>query len=222
MKSKLIYLIEDVKKIQEYNKLMLEEEGFTVETAMTLAAARALLAKRQPDVIVLDRGMPDGEGLDLLRELRAEGIKTPVLVLTGHGHDKEQEVGFDAGCDDYMPKPYTFGVLHKRLLRLLKSAEEVPERISSDALTMDVLSGQAFLRGVDLALKPKEFALLLLFVQNKNKMMEADYIYEKVWDAPLIGSKNALHTAISNLKKKLALFGEDIETERGVGYIYRK
>ena len=103
MTGKTILLIEDEVKLQKYNKHLLEKEGFAVETVLTLAEARTFLVSNQlpgghhPDIIVLDRGMPDGDGLVFLRELRESGDKTPVLLLTGFSKDKEIESGFDAG-----------------------------------------------------------------------------------------------------------------------------
>ena len=226
MTGKTILLVEDEEKLQKYNTHLLEKEGFAVETAMTLAAAWMLLAlnrtsgSHHPDIIILDRGMPDGDGLDFLRELRKTGDKTPVLLLTGFGKDEEIEQGFDAGCDDYLPKPYTFGVLHKRLIRLLKNAEQVPEKITYGALTIDILSGQAFIDDDDLHLEQKEFALLLLFIQNKDRVISASFIYEKIWGQQMGSDKNAVQVTVSRLRKKLGNTGISIRAAYGKGYIF--
>jgi len=125
---------------------------------------------------VLDRGLPDGDGLDWLVELRERGDKTPVLLLTGFGKDDDVELGFDTGCDDYLPKPYTFGVLHKRVLKLLRSAEQVPETITKGSLTLNITSMSAYADGNDLLLTHKEFAILLLLIQNEGKTVSAEHI----------------------------------------------
>jgi len=101
MNGKIVLLVEDNKDVQTFNKALLEQKGFVVIMAFTIAQAVQFVESNHPDVIVLDRGMPDGEGLDFLEELRSRGDKTPVLLLTGFGKDFEVEQGFDAGCDDY-------------------------------------------------------------------------------------------------------------------------
>ena len=220
--KKTVLLVEDNDKVQKYNTYQLEAEGFIPVSALTLAQAREFLANSRADVIVLDRGMPDGEGLDFLREIRQAGDKTPVLMLTGYGADDEIEQGFDVGCDDYLSKPYTFGVLHKRLLRLLKSAEEVPERIIKGALVLDPISGVAKLNGEDLQLTQKESALLLLFVQHENKTMNKEYLYEKVWNLPFGETDKTLKTHLSRLRKRLENSGYIVEAVRNEGYCFRK
>jgi len=221
MSRKMILLIEDNKKVQEFNKPLLEDSGFTVETAMTLAEARELVKRAIPDAIVLDIGMPDGSGLDFLRELR-QTSKIPVLLLTGYGEDDDVVVGFESGCNDYLTKPYTFGVLLVRLKNLLQGAEQMPETITRGALTLDPLAGQAFLNEADLLLSKKEFSLLLLFVQNEGEAMSAEYVYEKIWKAPILEDKRALEIAISKLRKKIAASGFDISARYGQGYVFKQ
>jgi len=221
MRGKLILLIEDNKKVQEFNKLLLEDRGFAVETVMTLAKAWESIKKAMPDAIVLDIGMPDGSGLDFLRQLR-QTSKIPVLLLTGYGEDEDIVTGFESGCSDYLPKPYTFGVLLARLKRLLQGAEQMPETISKGALILDPLAGQAFWDGKDLLLSQKEFSLLLLFVEKEGKAISSEYIYEKIWKAPILDNKRALEIAISKLRRKITLSGLEIAARRGQGYIFRQ
>jgi DNA-binding response OmpR family regulator len=98
VKGQSILLVEDSKKVQNYNKHMLEDEGFSVESALTLSDAGAYLEKRQPDAIILDIGMPDGNGLDFLQELRRTS-KIPVLMLTGYDKNEDIVKGFKSGCE---------------------------------------------------------------------------------------------------------------------------
>jgi two-component system response regulator TctD len=228
MNGKMILLVEDETKIQDYNKHLLIEQGFAIETAMTLTEARSFLktqkaeGDRRPDAVILDIGMPDGNGLDFLREIRRQGNKTPVLLLTGFGKDNEIETGFDAGCDDYLPKPYTFGVLHKRLLRLLKSAEEVPEVIEKGALTLKIPSMTALLHGTDLLLTKKEFALLLLFVQNEGGNMNAEDLYKAIWGTAMNADATAVRNTIYRLKTKIDGGGYTINNVYGGGYCFER
>jgi len=129
MNGKAILLVEDDKKVQGFNKRLLAGEGFVVQTAMTLADARGILEQQATDAMILDIGMPDGNGLDFLRELRqTSGI--PVLMLTGYGETSDVIKGFESGCDDYLRKPYTFEELLARLKRLLYRAEQLPETVT--------------------------------------------------------------------------------------------
>ncbi|MCL1821108.1 MAG: response regulator transcription factor [Oscillospiraceae bacterium] len=224
MNKKLILLVEDVREVQNYNKRMLENKGFAVETAMTLAGAREFLDSQKPDIIVLDRGMPDGEGLDFLKAIRAAGSNTPVLMLTGYGETNDVITGFKTGCDDYLPKPYVFEELLMRLTRLLKSAESLPDKITKGALTLNLIAGQAFVGGEDIGLKPKEFALLLLFMENEGRTMSAEHIYEKVWNAPIADGKQTLQRRVSDLRTKLEEVGAGytITMIYGKGYCFER
>jgi len=220
MSGKIILLIEDERKIQNYNRHLLGEEGFKVETAMTLAEARNILLTCKPDAIILDIGMPDGNGLDFLKELRAQGNKIPVLLLTGYSQDVEIETGFDAGCDDYLPKPYTFGVLHRRLKRILQSAEQVPETIMKGRLYFDVTADMVMLDGVDLLFTQKEFSLLLFLVQHVEQFLSAEFLLEKVWKVPGTESSQSVRKTVSRIRDKIKGSGWTIEWSKGEGYSF--
>lgn len=217
----MILLIEDSEDVQDLNKSMLEDEGFTVKTVMTLAEARKSVRQRMPDAIILDIGMPDGNGLDFLREFRKTS-KIPVLLLTGYGKDNDIIRGYDNGCNDYLSKPYTFGVLLARLKSLLKSMEQIPERITRGLLSFDVQCGQAFAGGKDLLLTQKEFFLLLLFVQHEGITINADYLYNKVWGKPMNKDNQAVKKAVHRLRTNLEDTGYTITVMRGKGYVFEK
>ena len=216
---KTILLIEDNADVQEFNRYLLEQQGFAVETADTLAAAREIVARLMPDAIVLDIGLPDGNGLDFLKELRKTS-KVPVLILTGYGKDGDVVLGFKSGCDDYLSKPYTFEVLLARLTRMLQSAEQFPRRMTFGALELDVFGGKAFLRGSDLFLAHKEFTLLLTLAQNAGQTLETGYLYDKVWGQSINDNPGALKNMVYRLRKKIKGSGYDIFAERGQGYVF--
>ena len=223
MTGKTILLVEDEAKVQKYNKHLFEEEGFIVLSAMSLAQAQTLLkSDNHPDIIVLDRGLPDGDGLSLLQELREAGNKTPVLLLTGYGKDSEIELGFDTGCDDYLPKPYAFGVLHKRIIRLLKSVEAIPDIITKDRITLKIPSMTVLVDGIDLQLTQKEFALLQYFMQHENQILSSEHIYQQVWGQSMAGDSGAVQTHLSRLRKKLSASGYTITFSRGDGYCFER
>ena len=221
MNGKTILLAEDDKKVQSFNKRLLAGEGFAVQTAMTLADARGILEQQAIDAMILDIGMPDGNGLDFLRELR-QTSRIPVLMLTGYGETSDVIKGFESGCDDYLRKPYTFAELLARLKRLLYRAEQLPETVTRGALTLNILAKEAFLNGADLMLTPKDFALLQYFVQNEGRTLDRDVVYEKVWGRPMAGDSQALGSAVSRLRKKLTGCGYTISGGYGNGYRFER
>ena len=189
--------------------------------ADTLAKGRELFLKKILALIILDIMLPDGDGIMLCEELR-EGSEAPILFLSAKKADSDVIAGFEAGGDDYLPKPYNLNILLKRVEALLRRTSRVPETLTKGALTLDPLAGQAFLNGVDLVLSQKECSLLLLFFQNEDKIISAEYIFEKVWKAPLGEDKNTLQVLISNLRKKIEQSGYNIITKRGHGYVFRR
>ena len=221
MNRKTILLVEDDKKVQSFNKRLLAGEGFAVQTAITLADAGAFLARQTPDIIVLDIGMPDGNGVDFLKELRHTST-IPVLMLTGYGESSDVLKGFDSGCDDYLKKPYKFTELLARIKRLLYRVELVPETVTRGRLTLKPAPMIALLDSEDILLTQKEFSLLMLFAQNENKTMSAAYIYEKVWGREMLGDDRALQQRISSLREKIEESGYIIATVRGEGYRFER
>jgi len=221
MNGKRILLVEDDKRIQAFNKELFEGQGFDVRTVMTLADTRIALAQQMPDAIVLDVNLPDGNGLDFLRDLRRTS-KVPVLLLTGFGKDEDVVIGFQSGCDDYLAKPYSFEVLLVRVKNLLHGAERVPDAVSIGALKLDMLANRAYIDGEDLSLTDKEFAIIRLLVQSEGDVISADDVYERIWGQPMAGDRNALQVAITRLRKKIEPAGYNIISMRGKGYVFTK
>jgi len=217
MRDRLILLVEDNEKVQDYNKQMLETKGFNINTAVTLARAWESIKKEPPDAVVLDIGMPDGSGLDFLRELRKTS-QVPALLLTGYGKDEDIISGFDSGCNDYLVKPYAFGVLLVRLNNLLKNAERIQETITKGALSIDTVARRAYVSGADINLQIKQFALLLTLVQSESEILSTPYLYETVWGQPMNRDSQALRRVVSEVRSKIAGCGYSIISERGEGY----
>ena len=219
MTGKIILLVEDNPKVMRNNITVLKSRGATVLSAENLNKARSVLAKETPDAAVIDIMLPDGSGLDLLREIRAMSA-LPVLLLTAKGESQDVVTGLSLGADDYLAKPYDLNVSTARLDALLRRACTVNENITIELLRFDLLSNQALYGGKDLLLTQKEFALLLLLTQNEKKTLTFDYLFEKVWGQHLNGDTSALRLQMSNLKKKLSSVTDNvaIETTRGEGY----
>ena len=219
---KTVLCVEDELKILENNRKAIEDAGYTVLTAANLKQAREHLARQTPGAIILDIILPDGNGLDLLKELRGAGSKIPVLMLTAWGKPSDIARGLKLGANDYISKPFEYEVLLARLETMFRNLEQVPETIIKGPVTLEVFSNKAYLGGENLALTQKDFDLLFLLVQNEDKVLDAGYIYETIWAQPMIGDKNAVQAAISKLRKKLAGSGYDIETVRNKGYVFIK
>ena len=214
-----ILLVEDNPHYLKINREILSSKGYKVLEADTLAKGREIFLKEIPALIILDIMLPDGDGIMLCEELR-EGSDVPILFLSAKKADSDVIAGFEAGGDDYLPKPYSLSILLKRVEALLRRSSQMPEMLTKDALTLDPLAGQAFLDGEDLLLSQKEFSLLLLFFQNENKILSAEFIFEKVWKAPLGEDRNTLQALISNLRKKIVMSGYGIDARRGQGYVF--
>ena len=208
-----ILLIEDNEQILRGNERMLKKRGYQTMIATTLADARERMAQSMPAAIVLDIMLPDGNGLDFMRELRkTSGV--PVLLLTGLTTPQDIVRGLDDGGDDYLTKPYDFTVLLAHIEAMLRRASHVPERLVNGSLTLDIRSGCAMLGGVDMLLPPKEFAVLLLLLEKEGQILSKDYIYETIWkQSPDAGVGSIVKNIISRLRRKL---GEEfvIENDR--------
>ena len=215
-----ILLVEDNKEIQELNKNLLESEGYNTSLAMNLAGAWQSINESAPDMIILDIMLPDGSGLDFLRELREGGNDTPILLLTALGTTEEKVAGLKTGGDDYLAKPYDNA-------ELLARVESLTRRIRRDTLTygditINKLSQRAFINGEDLNLQAKEYSLLLVLVRNENKTVGTEYLYEKVWGLTMNHDKQAVQRTLSRLRSKIASSGYFITAERGEGYRFWK
>lgn len=219
-KARLL-LVEDNPRIQLANKDMLELLGYEVSLAMNLSEARACIIDKAPDVVVLDVMLPDGSGLDFLQELHQES-NAPVLMLTALGSTEDTVRGLSLGADDYLAKPYAYAVLAARVEALLRRAIQIPEKLIRDRLSLDVAAGVAMLDGTDLLLTQKEFALLLIFIQNEENFISSEYLYEKAWKQPMAGNSQALKKTIFNLRKKIENSGWHIEWSRGEGYCFER
>ena len=221
MNAKRILLVEDNEQIMRGNERMLTRRGYEVISALTLMEARSAIQVQMPDLLVLDIMLPDGSGLDFIEELRQHSL-VPVLLLTGLTTPEDIVRGLTAGGDDYLAKPYDFGVLLARVEALLRRAENVPEKLVRGRLSLDVTVGVATLDGVDLLLSQKEFALLLIFVQNEERFINAHYLYEKVWKQPMTGNSNALRSTLKRLRAKLESSGYCIALSKGEGYQFER
>ena len=212
-----LLLIEDEPAVQSNNMKILQRRGYTLKQAFTLAEAREVIDRELPRGIILDLQLPDGSGLDFLKKLR-EYSDVPVLILTAMGTTDDIVKGFETGSDDYLTKPYDLSVFLMRVETLLRRAASIPDILDYGPIKLYPVAGRASLDGDDMLLSQKEYALLQLLLQNMDRILSAEYLYEKVWGYELIEKDNSLKVAISKLRTKLSESVYTVTASRGEGY----
>ena len=223
--EKIILLVEDNEKLNYANSEILTLNGYTVHTALTLSEARAVLAVTEPDVILLDIMLPDGDGFDFCAEIR-DSTQAAVVFLTAKTEHEDIIHGYNIGAD-YLMKPFHPKLLVAKVENVLRQHRHVKEQtpanvLSFGRLTLNIITGRAFVDGADLNLQPKEFSLLRFFGENENKTVSTEYIFETLWNQPMAGDKNALQAAVSRLRKKIEPIGYKISLTRDKGYKFWK
>jgi DNA-binding response OmpR family regulator len=219
-----ILLIEDEESIAEPLVEALEREGFEVVTAPTASEGREEFRKRSPDLVLLDVMLPDGDGRDVLRDIRSTS-RTPVVMLTARGEEMDRVLGLELGADDYVTKPFSAAELVARLRAVLRRTEAAPPTVQQHLEVGDVLVDldrrQVTRGGEAIDLTVKEFDLLRLLVENAGRLVKRETLMSEVWDPNWWGSTKTLDVHVSALRKKL---GDDpaspryIHTIRGVGF----
>ncbi|MFT3731532.1 MAG: response regulator [Hyphomicrobium sp.] len=221
-----ILIVDDEPQILRFLKPSLTAAGYEVIVALSGAEALKAAATRSPDVIVLDLGLPDMDGKDVIRELRSWS-KTPILVLSARDRESEKIDALDLGADDYVNKPFGIGELTARLRTALRhSAQQASEltRIKTGAIEVDVLAHTVTLNGTPLKLTPKEFELLAVLVRNAGRVMTHRQILTAVWGPAHTEDLQYLRVFIGQLRQKLKASPEApdlILTDPGIGYHLR-
>jgi len=222
MNQNTILLVEDDSHIMKINRTALTMSGYRVLEADTVARGRALFVKEKPDLILLDIMLPDGDGLRFCEELRGNS-GVPILFLSALGRTAEIVKGLEAGGDDYLPKPYDLNVLIARIEALLRRARNKPESVlKRESLTLDLVSQCVVINGESTLLSPKEFAVLLYFMRNEERQVQAAELYQAAWGQPMGNDPGALKATIVRLRKKIRAADFDIISIRGIGYCFGK
>lgn len=221
---KTLLCVEDERTLLKNNREFFERLGYRVLPAETLLEARRWLITHTPDAILLDIMLPDGNGLDLLQELRAKGSTLPIIMLTAWGEPQDVSRGYRLGATAYISKPFDYEAVQAAIESIFQSREQVPDVIRKGPLTLKLSPMIALLFEVDMLLTQKEFALLLLFVQNEGRAIRAEYLYERVWNAPMGEDNRTLKKHISSLRKGLeeGNSGYTIASIRGEGYRFEQ
>jgi DNA-binding response OmpR family regulator len=216
-----LLLIEDDASLAAVLLRALGDEGYSVDVAGRAVDGRHQLRASEYDLVVLDLGLPDGDGLALCREARAHGVVAPILVLTARDGLLNKVEGLDAGADDYLTKPFDFPELAARIRALLRrGSEDRSPILQADDIRLDPAARRVWRGAVTVPLTAREFSLLEYLMRHKGKVLTRTELLEHVWDAHYDGLSNVVDVHIANLRRKLDLpeSPAPIDTIRGVGY----
>jgi DNA-binding response OmpR family regulator len=195
--------------------------GFAVDTAGSGSECLGLLGGAEYDVLVLDLGLPDVDGLTLLRRLRERELATPVLILTARGEISDRVVGLNAGADDYLQKPFAFPELLARLRALLRRGVPIaPTILRVSDLELDPARFEVHRQGQALTLTAKEFAILEYFMRRPGELITRTMLLEGCWDSSYDGLSNLVDVHVSRLRRKVDVPGAPplLHTVRGAGF----
>lgn len=216
-----ILVVEDEAKIANFLKKGLEEESYAVDLAHDGNEGLEAALTKAYDLIVLDIGLPDRDGMDVCREIRAKGRLTPIIFLTARDSVHDKVLGLDIGADDYLTKPFAFEEFLARVRSLLRKAhQQADTRLRIADLVLDTKTRKVERAGVAIDLSTKEFALLQYLMENRGSVLSRMDISEKVWDIHFDTTTNVIDVHINRLRKKV---DHDwpvklIQTVRGAGY----
>jgi two-component system KDP operon response regulator KdpE len=219
----LVLLIEDEPAMRRFLRAALGTHDFRLVEAGTMREGLAHAAGRNPDVILLDLGLPDGDGLDATRQLR-EWTATPIIVLSARGQEQDKIAALDAGADDYLTKPFSVGELLARMrvaLRHRAGTGEVPVVFEAGTLKVDLARRTVTLGDADVHLTPTEYKLLAVLVKHAGKVLTHRQLLLEVWGSHNATQTQALRVYVTQLRHKIE---QDparprlLITEPGVGY----
>jgi len=216
-----VLVVEDEKRIADFLLRGLQGAGYAVDIAPTGAAALDCVHSADYDLVVLDLGLPDMDGMQILEKIRNRQIGPPVLILSARGGLDDRVKGLEQGADDYLVKPFAFVELLARVRALLRRGQPAPEKLQVGDLSLDCIRRKVARAGEPIDLAPKEFGILEYMMRNKGRPLSRTMIVEHVWDMDYDGLTNIVDVYIRHLRGKI----DDrfpvklIQTVRGIGYM---
>ncbi|MDB5425530.1 MAG: Two-component system, OmpR family, copper resistance phosphate regulon response regulator CusR [Phenylobacterium sp.] len=216
-----VLIVEDEARLGMFLKQGLSEHAHTAAWVQTCKEASNALVETNYDLIVLDLNLPDGDGLDLVRDWRASGLNEPVLILSARDSLEDRIKGLDVGADDYLPKPFSLEELLAKMRALLRRQSVMKQtRLERNGIRLDLLGHTVHVNEAPIDLTGREYALLEIFMQNAGRVLTRTLISEKIWSSHYDVDTNLLDVYMSRLRAKLegALGKPVFKTVRGIGY----
>lgn len=223
-----VFVVEDDKAIRNLITTTLETQGYQYQTATTGSSAMMGILSYKPDIIILDLGLPDMDGLEIINKVRTWS-EVPIIIVSARNEDKDKIQALDAGADDFLTKPFNTDELLARLratLRRLKSTvsaantTEITTFTNGD-LKIDFVARCVYIKDEEIHLTPNEYKLLCLLSKNVGRVLTHNYILSEIWGNPLSGDTQSLRVFMATLRKKIEIDTADpkyIQTHIGVGY----
>jgi two-component system, OmpR family, response regulator len=224
VEAKLL-VVEDDPNIVELLSASLRFAGFEVRTAVSGSSGVIAFKEQRPDLVVLDVMLPDLDGFEVIRQMRADGVRTPVVFLTARDATEDKVRGLTLGGDDYVSKPFSLEELTARIRAVLRrtAGEQASPKLSFADLTLDEETHEVHRAGKLVQLSPTEFKLLRYLMLNPNRVLSKAQILDHVWNYDFRGDDNIVESYISYLRRKIdTVQPRLIQTLRGVGYVLRK
>ena len=217
-----LLIAEDELDLAEVLTVFFERNHFTVDAVHNGFDAYEYAVSGEYDAVILDVMMPKMNGIQVLERLRSEGVSTPIMMLTAKGQKNDRITGFNAGADDYLPKPFDPDELLSRVRAILRrSSSYVPTELHFGDLTLSPSTGEMRCGESSVRLSGRELQVMELFMRAPRQVFSAERIMEKVWGWDNDAEINVVWVNISNLRKKLRAIGSDVEmrANRGLGYV---
>src|SRR3954462_9607215 len=216
-----VLVVEDEKRIADFLSRGLQSAGYAVDVVNGGAAAIERVHSTEYDLVVLDLGLPDVDGLQVLEKIRNRKTIPPVLILSARDSVDDRVKGLEQGADDYLVKPFAFVELLARARVLLRRGQPTPERLQVGDLSLDCIRRRVTRNGENIELAPKEFSILEYMMRNRGRPLSRTMIVEHVWDMDYDGLTNIVDVYIRHLRSKI----DDkfpvklLHTVRGIGYM---
>lgn len=226
--KKSILIVEDDKYIVNFISMTLKEEGYRYYVAKSVKEAISLFYANQPDMLLLDLGLPDGEGLDVVRNIR-EISNTPIIVVSARQEEQEKIQVLDAGADDYVTKPFYMGELLARMRVAMRKQESMAHenqenQFQQEYLTVDYEKRTVLVDQEEIHLTPIEYKILTLLIANRGKVLTHNYILKEIWGYGEGVEAGTLRVFMATLRRKIEKNPAEprfIVTEVGVGYRFK-
>ncbi len=216
-----ILVVEDESRIADFLSRGLVSAGYAVDVAATGGSAIDMIHSTDYDLVILDLGLPDVDGLTVLQKIRNRKVSPPVLILSARDAVDDRVKGLEGGADDYLVKPFAFVELLARVRVLLRRGQPTPEKLQVGDLSLDCIRRKVSRDGENIELAPKEFSILEYLMRNRGRPLSRTMIVEHVWDMDYDGLTNIVDVYIRHLRSKIDDKWQQkmIQTVRGIGYM---